>query len=438
MTQLPQSPVLQRRTLSNGLTVIAIENPAAEIVAARIFVRAGGLRESQSQAGVAHLCAATLTKGTQRLSSLEIAEQVESVGASLGADASTDYFLVTLKTVRQDFDGILELAGEVLRSPSFPPEQIDLERKSTIQAIRSQREQPFSLAFQKLQEITYGGAHPYGRSTLGTEKTLEALTSEDLHAFHRAFFRPDNAVVSVSGCLPAEDAIARIESVLGDWAAPEGDIHSPVLPEIATKPHPTMVSQETQQSIIILGYLTAALETDTSTNNHRQYLRDYGALKLASTYLGNGLSSRLFVELREKRGLAYDVSAFYPTRLEQSMFGAYIGTAPDNTAIALDGLRAEVDRLAAEPLTAESLQVSKNKLLGQYALGKQTNSQLAQLYGWYDVLGLGVGFDQEFQQLINEVTIDDVQRVAQTYLAVPYVSLVGPAAAVEPVLAQAA
>ncbi|MGD1851895.1 MAG: M16 family metallopeptidase [Cyanophyceae cyanobacterium] len=431
MTQLPQSPVLQRRTLPNGLTVIAIENPAAEIVAARMFVRAGGLREAQEQAGVAHLCAATLTKGTTRLSSLEIAEQVESVGASLGADASSDYFLVSLKTVRQDFDGILALAGEVLRSPSFPAEQIDLERKSTIQAIRSQREQPFSLAFQKLQEITYGDRHPYGRSTLGTEDSLASLTSEDLHAFHRAFFRPDNTVVSVSGCLPAEDAIARIESVLGDWTAPQGEISSPVLPAIATTPHPTMVSQETQQSIIILGYLTAALEADNKDSKH---LRDYGALKLASTYLGNGLSSRLFVELREKRGLAYDVSAFYPTRLERSMFGAYIGTAPDNTAIALDGLRAEVDRLTAEPLAEESLQVSKNKLLGQYALGKQTNSQLAQLYGWYDVLGLGVGFDQEFQQLISEITIDDVQRVAQTYLAAPYVSLVGPAEAVEPVM----
>ncbi|MEM9770714.1 MAG: pitrilysin family protein [Cyanobacteria bacterium P01_D01_bin.73] len=431
VTQLPQSPVLQRRTLANGLTVIAIENPAAEIVAARIFIRAGGLRESQAQAGVAHLCAATLTKGTTRLSSLEIAEQVESVGASLGADASADYFLVSLKTVRQDFDCILELAGEVLRSPSFPEEQIDLERKSTIQAIRSQREQPFSLAFQKLQEITYGEHHPYGRSSVGTEESLAGLTSADLHQFHQSFFRPDNAVVAVSGCLPAEDAIARIESVLGDWSAPEEEIATLELPAIATEPQPTMVPQETQQSIIILGYLTAALETDKNS----QHLRDYGALKLASTYLGNGLSSRLFVELREKRGLAYDVSAFYPTRLEQSMFGAYIGTAPDNTAIALEGLRSEVDRLAAQPLTEESLQVSKNKLLGQYALGKQTNSQLAQLYGWYDVLGLGIGFDQDFQQLIAEVTIDDVQRVAQTYLAAPYVSLVGPAEAIQPVMA---
>lgn len=430
MTQFSQSPNLERRTLANGLTVIAIENPAAEIVAARIFLRAGSLCEAPEQAGLAHLCAATLTKGTQRLSSLEIAEQVESVGASLGSDAGSDYFLVTLKTVRQDFDEILALAGEILRSPAFPPEQIDLERKSTIQAIRSQKEQPFSLAYQTLQDITYGPNHPYGRSTLGLENTLEALTAEDLHRFHQTYFRPDNGVVVVSGCLGTEDAIARIESVLGDWTAPDTAVPGGTFPAIATQPHHKIIPQESQQSIIILGYLTPALET---AGSHREaYLRDYGALKLASTYLGNGLSSRLFVELREKQGLAYDVSAFYPTQLGQSMFGAYIGTAPQNTAIALDGLRSEVEQLATEPLTAENLQISKNKLLGQYALGKQTNSQLAQLYGWYTILGLGVEFDREFQQLITDITVEDVQRVATTYLTQPYLSVVGPADAVNP------
>lgn len=436
MTQLSQAPHLERRTLANGLTVIAIENPAAEIVAARIFLRAGSLRETPKQAGLAHLCSATLTKGTTRLSSLDIAEQVESVGASLGADAGADYFLVSLKTVQQDFDRILALAGEVLRSPSFPTEQVELERKSTIQAIRSQREQPFSLAFQQLQESAYGPHHPYGRITLGTEASLNALDSDALHQFHRTYFRPDNAVVAISGCLASADAIARVESVLGDWTAPAEPISVPDFPTITTHPQPTVVPQETQQSIIILGYLTAAL--DLGKAQESQLLRDYGALKLASTYLGNGLSSRLFVELREKQGLAYDVSAFYPTRLDRSLFGAYIGTAPDNTAIALQGLRSEVDRLAATPLTADELQVAKNKLLGQYALGKQTNSQLAQLYGWYDVLGLGIGFDQRFQHLVNDVTIEDIQRVAQRYLTHPYIALVGPESAVEPVGATAA
>jgi zinc protease len=158
---------------------------------------------------------------------------------------------------------------------------------------------------------------------------------------------------------------------------------------------------------------------------------DYAALKLLTTYLGNGLSSRLFVELREKRGLAYEVSAFYPTRLDTSHFVAYIGTAPENTAIALDGLKQEVDRLCETVLTDEELQSAKNKLLGQYALGKQTNAQIAQTYGWYETLGLGVAFDDLFQQQVAEVTAEEAQTAAQRFLMQPYVSLVGSAIAAE-------
>ena len=179
------------------------------------------------------------------------------------------------------------------------------------------------------------------------------------------------------------------------------------------------VAQATQQSIIMLGYLGAAV-------NHA----DYPVLKLLSTYLGNGLSSRLFVELREKQGLAYDVSAFYPTRLDAANFLTHIGTAPENTAIALDGLRSEIARLCETTLSAKELQGAKNKLLGQQALGKQSNSEIAQLNGWYEVLGLGQQFDQQFQSAITQITSQQVQQVAQTYFQCPYVSLVGPEAAI--------
>ncbi|MBE9197399.1 insulinase family protein, partial [Synechocystis sp. LEGE 06083] len=141
---------------------------------------------------------------------------------------------------------------------------------------------------------------------------------------------------------------------------------------------------------------------------------------------GNGLSSRLFVELREKRCLAYDVSAFYPTRLGSSQFVTYMGTAPENTAIAIAGLRAETERLCAQALEEEEITAAKNKLLGQYALGKQTNGEIAHLFGWYETLGLGLGFDSEFQEQVKAVTAPDAQRVAQNYLAEPYLSVVGP------------
>jgi predicted Zn-dependent peptidase len=152
---------------------------------------------------------------------------------------------------------------------------------------------------------------------------------------------------------------------------------------------------------------------------------DYAGLKLISTYLGNGLSSRLFVELREKMGLAYDVSAFYPTRLDKSPFVVYIGTAPENTAIALEGLNREVERLSQIELSLEELQGAKNKLLGQYALGKQTNGEIAQTYGWYETLELGIEFDEQFPEKITQITPEIVQKLAQKYLTNPYISIVG-------------
>ena len=431
MTLAQYAPPLRRQVLENGLTVIALENATADIVAARIFVKAGSLYESSELAGVSNLLAATLTKGTERRSSLEIAEQVEALGASLSADAGTDYFLVGLKTVTEDFAPVLALAAELLREPTFPVAELELERSLTLQSLRSQREQPFAVAFDRLRSAMYG-EHPYGRSTLGTEATLAAISRDDLVAFHRDRFRPEAVTVAVSGCLSAETAIALVEQCFGDWCGDgpgpdDGVAPQALVPPVIVQRH-HVTPQDTQQAIVMLGYLAASACHHDGGQQHG----DYAALKLTNTYLGNGLSSRLFVELREKRGLAYEVSAMYPTRTGVSQFVAYMGTAPQNAEIALDGLRQEVDRLRHEPLTAAELQMSKNKLLGQYALGKQTNSQLAQLYGWYEMLGLGIEFDREFQQAIHAVSVEDVQRVAMAYFdAPPVVSLVGPAEAID-------
>src|SRR5689334_1966826 len=136
---LSHSPI-HRTVLNNGLVVLVAENPAADIIAGRIFIRAGSCYEKQEQAGLAYLLSAVMTKGCDGLSSLEIAEQVESVGASLSADTTTDYFLLALKTVTSDFPEILALSGRILRSPTFPEVQVELERRLALQNIRSQQE----------------------------------------------------------------------------------------------------------------------------------------------------------------------------------------------------------------------------------------------------------------------------------------------------------
>jgi zinc protease len=417
---LPQNRSIHRTVLNNGITVLVTENASADIIAARLFLRIGTRWEPNHKAGLSHLISAVITKGTENLSSFDIAERVESIGASLGTDSASDYFLLSLKTVSADFTDMLSLAGELLRSPTFPEHEVELERRLTLQAIRSQQEQPFTVAMDQLRTAMYG-EHPYALSGLGTEETVAQLTQEDLEHYHRTYFRPDQLVISIAGRIAAKEAIALIEESFADWqpSAPTKPVLE--LPEIASNPYSVVTPQETQQSIVMLGYLAPSI---------KESMADYAALKLLNTYLGNGLSSRLFVELREKRGLAYEVSAFYPTRLDKSHFVAYMGTAPGNTAIALDGLKTEVDRLCESPLSEEELQIAKNKLLGQYALGKQTNSQLAQIFGWYETLGLGVEFDTRFQEEVAAVTAEAAQEAACRCFGAPYISLLGPGAIV--------
>ena len=408
-------PNLHRSVLANGITLIVVENQAADIISGRFLLKnAGTIAETSAQAGLAHLVSAVITKGTDNLSALEIAEQIESIGAGLGTDASTDYFSLSLKTVSADFPPLLKLLAEIMRSPTFPESEVELERKLTLQAIRSQQEQPFNVAFNQLRQQMYP-QHPYGISVLGTEASVKSLTRDDLTNYHQTYFRPDNLVISLSGRITPAQAKKSIAAVFGDWqppdlALPQSSVHPPTF-----NPARQEIIRDTQQSIVMLGYL------GTKVN-----LTDYPVLKLIATYLGNGLSSRLFVELREKRGLAYDVSAFFPTRLDTAPFITYMGTAPTNTEIAVAGLSTEVKRLTQETLSDTEIQIAKNKLLGQYALGKQTNGEIAQTYGWYETIGLGVEFDLAFQAQIQPITGTQIRAIAQKYLSQPYISIVKP------------
>lgn len=405
--------LINRTVLDNGIVLLVSENPVADIIAARVFVRAGSCYESQEKAGLAHLLSAVMTKGCEGLSSLEIAEKVESVGASLSVDTSTDYFLLSLKTVTEDFREILALAGKLLRSPTFPQTQVELEKRLAIQDIRSQKEQPFNLAYEQMRQAMYQN-HPYAMSVLGTEATTGSLTRTDLEDYHQTYFRPDNIVISIAGRITTTEAQALITEVFGDWQPPNQPLPKLNLPEISIASQSCLKPLHTQQSIVMLGYMGPSVSQE-----------EYAALKLLSTYLGNGLSSRLFVELREKRGLAYEVSAIYSTRLFPSAFIVYIGTASENTTIAMQGLQQEIELLCTEELSTEALQTAKNKIIGQYALGKQTNGQIAQIYGWYEILGLGIDFDQKFPQMIDNVSASAAMTAAQKYFNQGYLSLVG-------------
>ena len=405
--------------LDNGITVILRENSAADLISGHIFLKnAGSLWEPREKTGLFNLLTTVITKGTDNLSSVEIAEAVESIGASLGAKSTADYLVIGVKTVSSCFQEMLALVGEILRIPIFPEAEVALEKKLICQSVRSQQEQLLNIAFNQLRAAIYK-EHPYGTPILGEEETITNLTREDLQRYHRVHFRPDNLIISLSGFLSIDKAISWVEKTFGDWSIPDNYFSTPTLPNLEVCPCKKLTFRETEQSIVMLGYLTAEVHSP-----------DYPVLKLLSVYLGSGLSSRLSIELRERQGLAYDVSAIYSTRLKPSQFVVYMGTAAHNTTIAIERLQQETERLSHQELTSQELQSTKNKLLGQYALGKQTNSAIANLYGWYETLELGIEFDRKFQEQINQVTSEMIQAVSNKYLLSSYISVVGPSAVV--------
>ncbi|MFS8904269.1 M16 family metallopeptidase [Synechococcus sp. H60.4] len=406
---------LQRLHLANGITLLLGQNPTVEILAAHCFFRGGSRVEQPQQAGLSHLLAAVLTKGTRQRSSQGIAAWVESLGASLSVDSAADHFEVGLRCVSEDFPELLQLLAEILRDPSFPEAEVARERELMLQAIRAQQERPFNLAWDQVRQALYGD-HPYALPGLGRLETVGSLTREDLLAYHSTYCRPEGMVMAVIGPEPPETMAAQVEAVLGDWVSAGPPAPDPNLPlPSLEKPQLLKLSQPTQQTTIVLGFRGSPASS-----------ADYPALKLLATYLGSGLSSRLFVELRERGGLAYEVSAFFATRRDPAPFVAYLGTAAENTPVALERLQAEIQRLHDTLLSSEEVGMAQRKLLGQYALSKQTNAQVAQLAGWYEILGLGMEFDQQYLQSVRQLTPAHLQQAAKTYLVNPAIALVGP------------
>ena len=406
----------QRLVLSNGIVLLVTHNPTSDIIAARLFLQAGMLRENSSNWGLSHLVASVITKGTEQYNAQELAQVVESVGASLGTDSSSDYFLVSLKTVSEDFERIFELAAEILRSPTFPEKELNTERNVTLQGIKSRKEQSLANALRPLRQELHG-EHPYAQTSYGVLETVEQIQSQDLHQFHRDYFRPDELVISIAGNITLEEAERFAQKYLGDW-----NNTTEAQPRVVVKKPPKVTGlkflpqvRDSQQTTVAFGYPAASV-------HHPDYL----GLKFLINYLCNGMSSRLFTELREKQGLAYEVSGFYPTRQDSTHLVTYLGTTPNKAEHACNEMQRELTRLAEGAMTADELAIAKRKWAGQYALGKQTNAQLAQIFGWYEILGLSENHDQVFLEEMKAYPLERVHEVAQNSLDHAICSIVGP------------
>ncbi len=411
----PRTQVV-KKVLDNGLTVLVKPNPANEVVAVKLMLRMGPYYEPDSQRGVSLLMQKVLTRGTRDRDANRIDREIESVGASIAAGLEgDDYGSVSLRTTRAEFDRTFPVLLDIARHPVFPAAELEKERRMTLERLAASGDQPSSQAYYNYKKLFYED-HPYGATPADYLRILPNLTRDDLIAWHRKVFVPNNMVFSIVGNVDADRAAAAIETVFSP--IPPGTALAPTAAPLAGGDRERAIRQarESKTGFILLGFPAPELRSD-----------DGPAVTVLNWILGgSGMGSRLFTRLRDERGLAYSVSTEYLRNEGPSNLFAFMATAPANLETAQAGLLAEFNRIKEEPVSEAELASAKRALRGSYLMRHETNAAQADLMGAYELLGLGYDYDSRYPELIDRVTAADLQRVAQKYFKHYTLSVLGP------------
>jgi zinc protease len=420
-TGLGRSFDVHSQLLPNGLRILLVENPVIPALAINATLLTGARQEPEEKAGLAIMASNLLDEGTRTRSSLEIAEAIESTGGHLETDASFERIIVAATVLRQDVELGLELVADLLSNPTFPEEYILKEKSRTLAEIASAKDRPQVVAGWAFNELVYDG-HPLHRPVQGYPHTISRIEREDLLRFQRDFFAPNNALVSIVGDFKIKDLLPVVERRFGPWISRDVPLSPIKKPVRQSQRREKFIPMPVQQSNIYLGHL--GIER---TNP------DFYALQVLDTILGGGagFTARIPQRLRDELGLAYTTFASITSTagLDPGRFLAYIGTSPENTKLAIEGLLNEIRRVVDEPVTREELQDAKDFLTGSFVFAFESSAQIARFLVQASIYDLGFDYGERYPNLIQAVTADDVSRVAVKYLDTQNYSLViaGPA-----------
>ena len=406
---LPARPFVlskeQSRTLPNGLKIVVVESHTVPIVTVRLGLSAGSVLDGPDAPGLASAVAGQMTAGTDKFSSLQLQEAVERLGGTLTIGAGKDTATVGASALTENFPRLTEILADVLLHPAFPTDELATYKQLAQQSLVLQRQQPAFLAAQEFNKVVFG-QHPYGTSST-TAEAVQALTAAKLRAFYQAHYTPRGAVLVVVGDIKPAAAFAQLTQALSSWTPStekSDEATYPAPPAIAAR-HIYLVNRPgSVQSNIVLGNL-AIKRGDP----------DFYPLTLANIILGGGFSSRLFSNVRERLGYAYDVSSALDRNALAGAFTASAQTRTDVTAPALKEMLRLTDQIRATPAAETELQEAKSFLKGNFVLGLVTQSGLAANLLSRELYGLPADYLTSFSSRIDAVTVADVQRMAQKY-----------------------
>lgn len=405
-------PPYATRTLGNGLQVIAVSHHEQPAVSLLLLIRAGGAQDPTEKPGVAALAAALLDQGTATRSAEQIAQTIDSIGGVMGTGSAPDRTTVSAIVLKDSFDIALDLVSDVVRNAAFDPQEVELQRKQMLSGLLVSYDDPDYLANVVFERLVYG-FHPYGRPSGGTPESLASITRDDLLAFQENWFGPNNAILAIVGDVSHDEAFAGAERAFGAWTRADSTALKPAAPPPPTRRLVVIDRPDAVQTEIRAGH--AALP-----RRHPDYL----ALDLAVKILGGEGGNRLQGVLRTERGLTYGASASLRARQEAGSIVAETDTRSESTAQVLRLLVDEMWRLQRQRVSERELSYAQAYLTGNFPLTIETPSAIASQVLNAVFYGLDLEELQTFRERVNAVTVDDIQRVAKTYLQPDRLSIV--------------
>ena len=407
-TLLGENNGTQKYTLSNGTTLLLNQNKNNDIVAISIYAKGGEFLETIP--GTANLTATLLLKGTEKYTALELAQMLDDNGIKISPATKADAFMISVLTTKPQLDKTLEILDDIINNSKFDDYELEKARSEKLNVIKRNRDIPIQLALEEYKTLIFEGA-PYSNSTKILEKYLPSIQRSDVVKYASTIFNPKNLVISVNGDVDADKMTQAVSKIFGNKSGDKFDYSKYSIPRTTAPKTVTRSIPDLQTDWIVYGWQTAGVVPE----------KDYATLSVIDAILGSGMSSRLFKNLRDAHGLAYQLGSAYGANILKGAFVVYIGTNPENLDLAQEKLLAEINRLKSEYVSSKELNDAKEKLAGNYILALETNLEKASNAAWFEASGRGYDFGEKYLELINSVTEADIIEVANKYLTNTYV-----------------
>jgi zinc protease len=399
----PQQPL--RIQLENGMVIFLQEDHELPFISGQVTIRGGAIHMPASKAGMAGIYGQVWRQGgTTSKTGDQLDDFLEARAAKVETSGGTDSSTVTFNCLKNDFEDVFQVFLDVLRHPEFRQDKLDLAKQQAATAISRRNEDPGAIAGREVRKVGYGADNPYVRQA--EYWTIQAITRDDLSAFHKAAVHPNNMLVGISGDFDAKAMEARLRQEFGGWAKGPAMVKPPVTFQPPKPAIYQIEKDDVNQSQIQL--VTLGLRKDDP---------DYYAVTVMNEAFGGGFAARLFSHVRSAKGLAYSVGGGIGTEFDRpGLFRLVVGTKSETTGKAIDALYEEIDGLHAKPITAREMELAKANILNSFVFNFDSKEKVLGEKMTYEYYGYPLDRLEKFRQGIEKVTLEDVHRVVKKYV----------------------